>query len=179
MELQLLSLSADRIFAIRGFIYIVPGILVTILLVKLYRNGEKYPDTLTMIQGNKKYLQILFVSLFCLSILALYFSSYRPWYYFLIITALFCVIFLQIFHDSLKPTIILFEISCVMGNLIFGLQLKYPLYFGLTDIIPHLNLSKITLLSGHIVPEDLIMVMPGSRCIISLLLQERVFWGLI
>ena len=142
-------------FAIRGFIYIVPGILVTVLLVKLYRNGEKYPDTLTLIQGSKKFLQILFVSLFALSILALYFSSYRPWYYFLIITALFCVIFLQIFHDSLKPTIILFEISCVMGNLIFGLQLKYPLYFGFTDIVPHLLFSKITLLSGHIVPEDI------------------------
>jgi hypothetical protein len=42
-----------------------------------------------------------------------------------------------------------------MGNLIFGLQLKYPLYFGLTDIIPHLYLSTVTFLSGHIIPVDL------------------------
>ena len=142
-------------FTIRGFIYFIPGILVTILLIKLYRNGGKYPDTLTLIQGNKKFFHISFVLLFALSLLALYFSSYRPWYYFLFITGLFCVIFLQIFHDSLNPPVILFEISCVLGNLIFGLQLKYPLYFGFTDIIPHLYLSKITLLLGHIVPEDL------------------------
>jgi hypothetical protein len=142
-------------FTIRAFIYIVPGILVSILLVKLYRKGEKLPDTLILIQANRKFFQIIFVSLFALSILALYFSSYRPWYYFLFITGLFSVIFLQIFHDSLKPSVILFEISCVMGNLIFGLQLKYPLFFGFTDIIPHLYFSKITLLSGHIIPEDL------------------------
>ncbi|MCX6335525.1 MAG: hypothetical protein NT092_14705, partial [Bacteroidia bacterium] len=30
----------------------------------------------------------------------------------------------------------------------------YPFYFGFSDIIPHLFLSKIILLSGHIVPED-------------------------
>jgi hypothetical protein len=93
--------------------------------------------------------------LFALSLLALYFSSTRPWYYFVLITLLFCCIFLQIFSDTLQPSVILFEISCVMGNLIFGLQLKYPLYFGLTDIIPHLYLSTITFLSGHIIPVDL------------------------
>ena len=49
----------------------------------------------------------------------------------------------------------MFEISCVLGNLIFGLQLKYPFFFGFTDIIPHLYLAKITELSGHIIPVDL------------------------
>jgi hypothetical protein len=85
----------------------------------------------------------------------MYFSSYRPWYYFVLITALFCVIFLQIFSKTLKPTVILFEISVVLGNLIFGLQFKYPYFFGYTDIIPHLYLTKITILSGHIIPVDL------------------------
>jgi len=142
-------------FTIRALIYIVPGILVTVLLLRLYRKGEKLPDTLILIQENRKFFQIIFVSLFALSLLSLYFSSYRPWYYFLLITGLFSVIFLQIFNDRLKPSVILFEISCVMANLIFGLQLKYPFYFGFTDIIPHLYASKITLLSGHIIPEDL------------------------
>ena len=142
-------------FAIRGIIYIVPGILITILLWKLYKKGEKYPDSLVLIKANEKIFQIVFVSVFILSLLALYISVYRPWYYFILVTALFCIIFLQIFHEVLKPSVLLFEISCVMGNLIFGLQLKYPLYFGFTDIIPHLYLAKVTLLSGHIIPEDL------------------------
>ena len=142
-------------FTIRAFIYIIPGILVAILLMKLYRKGEKYSDILILTRAHRKYFQIIFVVLYALSLLSLYFSPYRPWYYFLVITALFCVIFVQIFEDTVKPPVILFEISCVMANLIFGLQLKYPFYFGLSDIIPHLYLSKITLLLGYIVPEDL------------------------
>ena len=142
-------------FTIRGLIYFVPGILVAIVLFILYRKGRKYPDSLILTQVNRKFFQIIFVMLFVLSILALYFSSYRPWYYFVLITALFCVIFLQIFTDNLKPSFILFEISCVLGNLIFGLQLNYPFFFSYTDIIPHLYLTKITVLSGHIIPSDL------------------------
>jgi len=142
-------------YAVRALIYIVPGLLAAIFLWNLYRNGEKYPQTLLLMQPHRKFFQILFVVLFALSLLALYFSLTRPWYYFVLVTLLFCCIFLQIFSDTLKPSVILFEISCVMGNLIFGLQLKYPLYFGLTDIIPHLYLSTVTFLSGHIIPLDL------------------------
>jgi len=142
-------------YAVRGLIYIVPGILVVLLLLFLYRTDGKYPDTLILSQANRKVFSISFVALFTLSLLALYFSSYRPWYYFLLITGLFCVIFLQIFTDNVKPSLLLFEISCVMGNLIFGLQLKYAFYFGFTDIIVHLYYSKILFLSGHILPGDL------------------------
>ena len=151
-----ITLLIDRPdFTVRGLIYFIPGFLVAILLFILYRKGRKYPDSLIFLRTNGKFFQILFVIYFVLSLLALYFSSYRPWYYFILITALFCVIFLQIFSDNLKPSGILFEISCVLGNIIFGLQLKYPFFFGLTDIMPHLYLAKITLLSGHIIPTDL------------------------
>lgn len=151
-----LTLLLNRLdFAIRGLLYIIPGIFIVILLLLLYKRQSRVPETLILMQANKKIFLILFVSLYALSMLALYFSSYRPWYYFLLITALFCVVFLQIFTNNVKPSIILFEISCVMGNLIFGLQLKYPFYFGYTDIIPHLYNAKITYLSGHIIPADL------------------------
>jgi hypothetical protein len=142
-------------FTIRGLIYFIPGILVAIFLFGLYRKGKRYPDSLILLRADRKFFQIFFVLLFVLSLLAVYFSSYRPWYYFALITALFCVIFIQIFSDNLKPIGILLEISCVLGNLIFGLQLKYPFFFGFTDIIPHLYLTKITMLSGHIIPVDL------------------------
>ena len=151
-----LSLVLNRLdFAVRGLIYIIPAILIVILLLYVYKKGVKVPDTLVLMKGNRKIFWILFVVLFALSVLALYFSSYRTLYYFLLITALYGVIFLQIFTDNLKPSILLFEISCVMGNLIFGLQLKYSLFFGMTDILPHLFLSKITYLSGHFIPADL------------------------
>jgi hypothetical protein len=152
----LVTLLIDRLdFTIRGLIYFIPGVLVAIFLFGLYRKGKRFPDSLILLRADRKFFQIFFVLLFVLSLLALYFSSYRPWYYFALITALFCVIFIQIFSDNLKPTGILLEISCVLGNLIFGLQLKYPFFFGFTDIIPHLYLTKITMLSGHIIPVDL------------------------
>jgi len=151
-----LTLIMGRLdFMIRGFIYFVPGILCALLLLILYRKDKMGPDTLILTTANRKFFWIAFVVLFALSLIALYFSSYRPWYYFLVITALFCVIFLQIFSNTDNPSVILFEISCVLGNLIFGLMLKYPYYFGFTDIIGHLYLSKIMFLSGHLIPADL------------------------
>ncbi len=142
-------------FTIRGLIYFVPGILVAVILFMVYRKGRKFPDSLILIEANRKFFQIIFVLLFIASVLVLYFSPYRPYPYFVLITALYGVIFLQIFSNTLKPSFLLVEISCVLGNLIFGLQLKYPFFFSYTDIIPHLYLAKITLLSGHIVPSDL------------------------
>jgi hypothetical protein len=142
-------------YAIRALIYLVPGLLAAVFIWYLYRRQEKYPPTLTLMRVHRQLFWILFVVLYACSLLALYFSPTRPWYYFVLLTLMFCCIFLQIFSDTQKPSIILFEISCVMGNLMFGLHLKYPLFFGLTDIIPHLYLSTITFLSGHIVPVDL------------------------
>jgi hypothetical protein len=142
-------------YAVRALIYIIPGILTIIVIWIFYRKGEKYPDTLLLLKPHRKLFQILFVSLFILSMLSLYFSPYRPWYYFVLITALYSLIFFQIFSDTLKPSAILFEISLVMGNIIFGLQLKYPFFFGSTDIIPHSYYANIIYLSGHIIPLDL------------------------
>jgi hypothetical protein len=143
-------------FTVRGLIYFIPGLLASILIFLLYRNKKIYKETLIMHTAHEKLFQVFFVIVFILSILALYYSDYRPWYYFVLITGLYCVIFLQIFNGGIiKPGLILFEISCAMGNIAFGLHLKYPFYFGLSDIIPHLYLSQITLLSGHIIPPDL------------------------
>ena len=89
-------------YAVRALIYIVPGLLAAIFVWNLYRNGEKYPETLILMQPHRKLFQILFVVLFALSLLALYFSPTRPWYYFVLLTLLFCCIFLQIFSDTLK-----------------------------------------------------------------------------
>jgi hypothetical protein len=148
--------SINRLdYAARALIYIVPCILIIFILWIFYRKGEKCPDTLLLVQLPRNFLRILFVSLFILSILSLYFSPYRPWYYFVLITALYGVIFVQIFSETQKPYAILSEISLVMGNIIFGLQLKYPLFFGSTDIIPHSYYANIIFLSGHTIPLDL------------------------
>ncbi len=65
-------------YAVRALIYIVPGLLAAIFVWNLYRNGEKYPETLNLMQPHRKFFQILFVVLFALSLLALYFSPPGP-----------------------------------------------------------------------------------------------------
>src|SRR5665647_2831641 len=151
-----LTYSIGRLdYAVRALIYIIPGILIIVILWIFYRKGEKGPDTLLLVKSPRILFQIFFVVLYILSLLSLYFSAYRPWYYFVLITALYCLVFLQIFSDTLKPSLVLFEMSLVMANLIFGLQLKYPFFFGGTDIIPHSYYAKIIVLSGHIIPLDL------------------------
>ena len=142
-------------YAVRGLIYIIPGILIMVILWIFYRKGEKLPDSLLLVKTHGNLFPILFVFLYSISLLALYFSPYLPWYYFVLITALYCLVFLQIFSDTLKPSLVLFEMSLVTGNIIFGLQLKYPFFFGATDIIPHLYYSTIIFLSGHTIPLDL------------------------
>ena len=129
-----------------------------------------------MVQINKKILQVSFTLFFILSVISLYLSPTRPGYYFLLITVLFCIIFLQIFSDTLNPKIILFEIDCVLGNIIFGLTLKYPLFFGFTDIISHLYLTKITMLSGHIIPADSMLVILISHFITYFWQPDRIYW---
>ena len=50
--------------------------------------------------------------------------------------------------------LILAEMFLASLNSIYSLTLKYPLYFGATDTMPHLYISDITLLSGKIIPKD-------------------------
>lgn len=63
--------------------------------------------------------------------------------------------FIQIFSKDVKPSIVLSEIILILINLTYGITLKYPLFFGGTDIMDHLFWSEVTYLSGHVIPIDL------------------------
>ncbi|HQJ88812.1 MAG TPA: hypothetical protein PLY91_09765 [Methanoregulaceae archaeon] len=142
-------------YTIRALIFIIPAGFVSFQIFQVYRGRIRIQNRISLRLPETRITVIVFLLLFGLSVISLWFAPYRPWYYFVLIVALYCIVFLQILGNNPDPSLILTEISCIMGNLIFGLQLKYPLFFGYTDIIPHLYLSKITYLSSHTIPVDL------------------------
>ncbi|WP_148206234.1 hypothetical protein [Thermococcus gammatolerans] len=137
---------------------VIPAVLSALMLFQGYNmkissyNERKKSIFLTCPQRR---LILLFFILFLLSILILILAPYRPWYYFVLVAILYIIVFLQILSKEPVSFMILLELILILIELIYGTTFKYPLYFGATDIPGHIFLTKVTYLSGHIVPPDL------------------------
>lgn len=143
-------------FAVKGILMIaIPAFLASFLLLRLYKENFDFKNSAITFTLNQRSLILLFGILFTISICILLASPYRPWYYFVVISALYVLVFIQIFSKNAISVPILLEIIFIMINLIYGVTLKYPFYFGHTDINAHIFFSEVTYLSGHIIPEDL------------------------
>ncbi|MCC7575383.1 MAG: hypothetical protein KK926_00940 [Methanomethylovorans sp.] len=143
-------------FAVRGLLVAVPGIFSAIFLSKMFRKDLVHDESvIKRLSLNQRTMVLAFITLYLLSILLLFLSDTRTWYYFGTMTLIYVLILNQIFSKSSKAHIILIELFLSSLNLIYSVTLKYPLYFGGTDIISHLFLSEVTYLSGHVAPTDL------------------------
>jgi hypothetical protein len=150
----LISAIIGRIdFAIRGLVIAIPGIVAALLLKYTYNN--EIGETDVPLTFKKRTLLFLFIILYSLSLIVVLLSSTRPIYYFIIMALLYTTIIFQIFSKNSNPNMILFEIVLCMLNVIYSVTLKYPLYFGGTDILLHLLMAEVTFLSGHTIPEEL------------------------
>lgn len=94
-------------------------------------------------------LNLLF---FSASVISLFLASSRPFSYFILIAACSGLLFLQII--SIRPGwtdgLIVGQIVLLSLNLVWGTSLKYPLYFGDTDLLVHLNLINTIVNTGHV-----------------------------
>lgn len=144
-------------FVVRGLGIAIPSVLAAFFLMNLYKKILKINlnESLIIFSFKQKTAILIFGIFSFISILTLVINNYRPWYYFVIISVLCVLIFIQIFTKEPKYGIILLEIMSITINLIYGVTLKYPLYFGGTDINAHLFWSDVINLSGHIIPIDL------------------------
>lgn len=143
-------------FFIRSLVVAVPGIFAAIFLHYIYKNlNEECKHDYSLIDLNERKCIKVFFIFYLLSIINLWFFPIRPVYYLVIITILYITIFIHIFTKNTNPAIVLFEIYLILINLIYSVTLKYPLYFGGTDIMPHIFAAKVTFLSGHTIPADL------------------------
>jgi hypothetical protein len=145
----------DRLdYAIRGLIIGIPALLAAYSLIKMRVQG-KLDGNIILLHVNKYFITGLFITLYLFAISSVILSETRPWYYFILISCLFCIVGVQIFSNNQHPYLILGEIVALIINLAYSVVLKYPLYFGWSDSFYLIGLSKVTLLSGYVIPPDL------------------------
>ncbi|MEL4305935.1 hypothetical protein [Methanococcoides sp. LMO-2] len=142
-------------FAIRGLAIAIPGIVAAIALTRIYGSGTKIPSSDLEMKLEQRQLSSIFFILYALSLVVVLISSVRPWYYFVMMTLLYTIIFVQILSKGVNQYLVLSEIILCMVNLIYSFTLKDHLYYGATDILPHLFMSQVTYLTGHTIPEYL------------------------
>lgn len=137
---------------LRSLVLVIPLILAGVLLLLLNTSRNKSDAMPTFRWPRFSHLVMIFTTLSILSIIILYINNHRPLEYFIIVSFISGLIFLQILQcDSrIKRSIILVEISALSLCLIWGVTLNYPLYYGWTDVLPHLNIIDSIITSGHI-----------------------------
>jgi hypothetical protein len=138
-------------YTYKSLIYVIPIIIAAVYLLK----GRIFQeDGFTKFIRNINVYQLIMISILLLviSLILLLVFPTRSLSYFIVISIAVSTIFLQIFTERPAWTnyLILSEIVFVSLNLIWGATLKYPLYFGDTDILGHLRFIGIVVNNGHI-----------------------------
>lgn len=141
--------------AIRGLIIAVPSVVSAKILHSIYKNENELKNVNASFGLTQKQLISLFFTVYFLSITIVFISSTRTVLYLILISLLYFIILIQIFYPDLNPRLILLQIVLCMLNSIYSATLKYPLYFGGTDIFGHIFMSQVTNISGHTIPEGL------------------------
>lgn len=143
-------------FVVKGLFTGIPAIISCIIVLFIYKKDVKLNDILISPSISRNSLIYLFGIFYLSSISILLLSQGgRFWYYFMFIVLLYIFILLQILSENSNPSIILVEIFLILLNLTYSVTLNYDLYFGTTDIMPHILLSEMTAMSGQIVSASL------------------------
>lgn len=154
--LALLIKRLDLPLITNSLIIVIPVIISILILPRISSYNFDFGEPVIFFQQIPRQIFFFFFCiLFIITLIILQFCSYRPWYYFLFLTVLYVVVFLQILSFKVNPVIILIELLSLMLNSIYGITLKYPLYFGMTDILGHIRLSYFIYVSGTTPPPDL------------------------
>lgn len=141
------------------FYTIVLSIVVAIstLFLLFERKLSFELDDIRIFSLDNGLLTRLYVIIFVWSVLYLVLTNNRSEIYIFSLLLLYLIIFLQIFSGKTSPSTILAEIAASMINFIYGVTFVYPLYFGNTDILPHIRLARIIAESGSLLPESMFL----------------------
>ncbi len=142
-------------YSVRGLVVAVPSIIASLFLIYMIRvQYNSYDENYIIFKNYLSHTTVIFIFLYLVSIIILLANLPRL-FYFVTISALYILIFFQVFSANNGSARILFEIIFVMSNIIFSTTLGYPFFFRTGDILRHIFLSTVTLLSGHTIPADL------------------------
>jgi hypothetical protein len=136
-----------------GLILAVPLALAAIIL---FIGPKTIVSTAAAVVSKNKiqfaHLYLINVIIFIISLILLLASSTRPLAYFILISCYSGLILWQVLWPRPGWTnyLILAEILFLSLNLIWGVNLRYALYFGDTDTLVHMQLINTILQTGHV-----------------------------
>jgi len=151
------SIAFERnTYALSGSILAIPTIAAAIFIIFAKKfNPSPICNSIILYPFKQKYLTLLFGIFISLTlVISLFFPGESP-FFLAGIVIIYTIILVQIFSKDHRSVVVLIEIALSMILLIYIMTLKYPYYFGSTDIMPHVYFSTVTYLSHHIVPPDL------------------------
>lgn len=154
-----LTLYLDRLdLTLTSLIIIVPLLVAAVIL---YRNRDLKINELSLplYAGRIQFSHLFLIDclIFIISLIFLVSFPARPLVYFVLISVFAGILLMQIFcqRSDRSDVLIIAEIMALSLSLIWGVSLKYPLYFGDTDSLVHLRYIDIILQTGHIQNADL------------------------
>lgn len=142
-------------YLITGSLLAVPAIIGSFVLVLIKRSGLELSESEQVFPCNGPRSILVFALFYTLTILVLVATPIDSRWSLLMVLILYVTIFVQILSARLLPAVVILEVVLTLAATIYGYTLRSGLYFGTTDILPHMYMSTITYLSGHVIPEEL------------------------
>lgn len=143
-------------FVLKNFEYVSSGLMyASIILFSIFlfkKMDIQDLNELKLFKFKKVQLNLIFWILYIINIISLLTFSIREPFFHLILLFLYVVIFLLIFNKDKSVNSILIKISLIMISQIYYTTLLSSYYFGWTDILSHVNIIKLVLNLGNVVP---------------------------
>lgn len=134
-----------------SLVLVVPLVIAAVVLLA-GRNARV--SGVAALGGGLSFSHLFLANLLVLviSVITLVSYSTRPLTYFILVSVSSGLILLQILvaRPKYAGNLIIFQVCLLSLDLIWGLTLKYPLYFGDTDLLVHMNLIDAILKTGHV-----------------------------
>ncbi len=142
-------------YLINGSIIAIPVILGSFAFVLIKKRDLNLSGRTEVFLYNRSKSVMLFLLFYTLTILVLLITPAESKWGLLTILILYTIIFIQIVSRGLIPAVVLLEIMLTLAVTIYSYTLRPALYFGMTDIPPHMYMSTVTYLSGHVISGEL------------------------
>lgn len=139
-----------------GIYLAIPMVLGPVVYRKT-RSIKPMSIQIVRVKNGFRWITLLYILVYTISIHVLKFYTIRPLHYFLLIAILGMLFVFQIFaikcFTNTKVMILQLELIALFLNLIWGVNLKYYYFFGKTDVFPHSwfiqNLNRYGEITNH------------------------------
>jgi hypothetical protein len=130
----------------------LPLLIASVIIKVLYKNQKKEIITIHWLSSNK--INKLFILIALITCIHLILVPGRGYIYVGLVTILFLVALTDpLFSKHSNPKSSILQTSILLLILSYSLTLRVPMFFGSTDVLPHMQYSAYTSETGAIIPE--------------------------